>query len=140
MASKTRIPKKVGRPTLDESGFGDYERELKNTILKYTKPLMPAVMQKMAELAGIIKAGNGTLEVSEEVLDKTDNTKKEVIVAPTVQLQSCKAITELHVNALSGVYGKGQKEPKEVEDNKPKLSSVSRLSLSVPVQQESKED
>lgn len=139
MASKTRIPKKVGRPTLEESGFGDYERELKNTVLRFTKPLMPAVMQKMAELAGIIKAGKDTLEVSEEVLDKTDNSKKEVIVAPTVQLQSCKAIYDAHVTALSGVYGKGQKEPKETEE-KPKLASVSRLSLSVPVQQESKED
>jgi hypothetical protein len=144
MASKTRIPKKVGRPTLEESGFGDYEREMKNTILRFTKPLMEATIKKMAELAGVLKETNTSLEVSldssSDTSGKADSGKKEVIVPPTVQLQACKAISELHTNAAKEVYGKGQKEPKEAEDNKPKLSSVSKLSLSVPVQQESKED
>jgi hypothetical protein len=136
MASKTRIPKKVGRPTLDESGFGDYEREMKNTILRFTKPLMEATIKKMAELAGVLKETNTSLEVTE---DTSDTGKKSAIVPPTVQLQACKAISELHTNAAKEVYGKGQKEPKEPE-NAPKLASVSKLSLSVPVQQESKED
>lgn len=139
MASKTRIPKKVGRPTLEESGFGDYEREMKNTILRFTKPLMEATIKKMAELAGVLKETNTSLEITNDTSGKADNSKKEVIVPPTVQLQACKAISELHTNAAKEVYGKGQKEPKETEE-KPKLASVSKLSLSVPVQQESKED
>ena len=135
MASKTRIPKKVGRPTLDECGFGDYERELKNTVLRHTKPLMPAVIKGMADLAGIPSEESPELAITEDVV----GDKKNVPVSPSVRLQSYKAIAELHVNALGGVYGKGYKEPKEPE-GKPKLASVSKLSLSVPVQQESKED
>jgi hypothetical protein len=133
MASKTRIPKKVGRPTLDESGFGDYEREMKNTILRFTKPLMEATIKKMAELAGVLKETDTSLEITNDTSGKADSGKKEVIVPPTVQLQACKAISELHTNAAKEVYGKGQKEPKEAE-NAPKLASVSRLSLSVPIE------
>lgn len=125
---KNQPAKKAGRPLAGV--LTDYQRELKNKILKHTLPLFEAMLNKQAELAGVKLQDQTSLDITK------DNKTKGESVSPSVQLSAVTSFIKLHVDTIKAVYGVDKEGmisnlPDEEDDIQKPTATVSRLSLTV---------
>ena len=131
---KDALKRGAGRPA--NSTMTERQAIIKRELIATLKPYYKPAAEELARIAGIDvdKINNKDKSVSELIMEDVDKNKDSGNgISPTIRVQACRALMDGFTDAIKDLYSKEDYTPAKVspEDEKPKLSSVSKFSLHV---------